>query len=89
MRTVVATCSSARTGAPPTCERQLPEHGVTLSPDLAVLSSNGDKPLMLDPHLYGQDVDLDATLKLDGWASHTGGTHGDALPRHWVAASGW
>lgn len=45
----------------------LPEHGVSLSPDFAVIG-NADKPLML-VHAYGPDVDLDASLKLDGWAS--------------------
>ena len=45
----------------------LPEHGVSLSPDFAVVG-NDDKPLML-VHAYGPDVDLDATSKLDGWAS--------------------
>lgn len=45
----------------------LPEHGVSLSPDFAVVG-NGDQPLML-VHAYSQDVDLDATQKLDGWAS--------------------
>ena len=44
----------------------LPEHGVNLSPDFAVVG-NDDKPLML-VHAYGPDVDLDATSKLDGWA---------------------
>ncbi|SBP89276.1 Eco57I restriction-modification methylase domain-containing protein [Thiomonas delicata] len=47
----------------------LPEHGVTLVPDLAVIDEQrGNRPLMLI-HTYGQDVDLDATLKLDGWAA--------------------
>lgn len=45
----------------------LPEHGVSLSPDFAVVG-NDDKPLML-VHAYRPDVDLDATSKLDGWAS--------------------
>ncbi len=45
----------------------LPEHGVSLSPDFAVVG-NDDKPLML-VHAYGPDVDLDATQRLDGWAS--------------------
>ncbi len=45
----------------------LPEHGVSLSPDFAIVG-NGDAPLML-VHAYGQDVDLDATQRLDGWAS--------------------
>jgi hypothetical protein len=46
----------------------LPEHGVSLSADFAVVG-NGDQPLML-VHAYGPDVDLDATSKLDGWASN-------------------
>jgi hypothetical protein len=47
----------------------LPEHGVTLSPDLAVIDEQrANKPLMLI-QTYGQDVDLDATLKRDGWAA--------------------
>ena len=47
----------------------LPEHGVTLSPDLAVIDEQrANKPLMLI-HTYGKDVDLDATLKSDGWAA--------------------
>ena len=45
----------------------LPEHGVSLSPDFAVVG-NGDAPLML-VHAYAQGVDLDATRKLDSWAS--------------------
>lgn len=45
----------------------LPEHGVSLSPDFAVVG-NGDAPLML-VQAYAPDVDLDATRKLDGWAS--------------------
>ena len=47
----------------------LPEHGVTLSPDLAVIDEQrANKPLLLI-QTYAQDVDLDATLKLDGWAA--------------------
>lgn len=45
----------------------LPEHGISLSPDFAVVG-NGDAPLML-VHAYGPAVDLNATQKLDGWAS--------------------
>ncbi|NJC00213.1 hypothetical protein GGR63_000100 [Xanthomonas sp. 3272] len=45
----------------------LPEHAFSLSPDFAVVG-NGDTPLML-VHVYSQDVDLNATQKLDGWAS--------------------
>ena len=45
----------------------LPERGVSLSPDFAVVG-NGDAPLML-VHAYASDVDLDATRTLDGWVS--------------------
>lgn len=47
----------------------LPEHGVTLSPDLAVIDEQrANKPLLLIQS-YAQAVDLDATLKQDGWAA--------------------
>ena len=47
----------------------LPEHGVTLSPDLAVVDEQrANKPLLLI-QTYSQDVNLDATLKQDGWAA--------------------
>ncbi|AOL02466.1 Eco57I restriction-modification methylase domain-containing protein [Burkholderia contaminans] len=44
----------------------LPEHGVRLSPDFAVIGGD-DRPLML-VHVYEQDVGLDA-YELDGWVS--------------------
>ncbi|WP_339331981.1 Eco57I restriction-modification methylase domain-containing protein [Aeromonas caviae] len=47
----------------------LPDHGVALSPDQAVVDEQrANKPMMLI-HTYAQDVDLDATQKLDGWAA--------------------
>ncbi|WP_200881821.1 Eco57I restriction-modification methylase domain-containing protein [Nitrincola sp. A-D6] len=47
----------------------LPEHGVTLSPDLAVVDEQrANKPLLLI-QTYAQHIDLDATLKQDGWAA--------------------
>ena len=47
----------------------LPEHGVTLSPNLAVTDEQrANKPLLLI-QTYAQDVDLDSTLKQDGWAA--------------------
>ncbi len=50
-------------------QASLPEHGVTLSPDLAVIDEQrANKPLLLI-QTYVQDVDLDATLKQDGWAA--------------------
>ncbi|WP_197089041.1 MULTISPECIES: Eco57I restriction-modification methylase domain-containing protein [Pseudomonas fluorescens group] len=50
-------------------QASLPEHGVTLSPDFAVIDEQrANKPLLLI-QTYVQDVDLDATLKQDGWAA--------------------
>ena len=47
----------------------LPEHGVTLSPDLAVIDEQrANKPLLLIQS-YGQGVELDATLKLNDWVA--------------------
>ncbi len=47
----------------------LPEHGVTLAPDLAVIDEQrASKPLLLI-QTYAQDIDLDATLKQNGWAA--------------------
>ncbi|MFD2237834.1 Eco57I restriction-modification methylase domain-containing protein [Aureimonas populi] len=46
----------------------LPEHGVTVAPDLAVVNpTNGDEPLLLI-HIYDPDTDLDATHRFDGLA---------------------
>ena len=50
-------------------QASLPEHGVTLSPALAVVDEQRvNKPLLLI-QVYAQDVDLDANLKQDGWAA--------------------
>ena len=50
-------------------QASLPEHGVTLSPDLAVVDEQRvNKPLLL-LQIYPYDADLDATLKQDGWAA--------------------
>ncbi|WP_296508441.1 type IIL restriction-modification enzyme MmeI [Rhodoferax sp.] len=50
-------------------QANLPEHGVTLSPALAVVDEQrSNKPLLLI-QTYAQDVDLDTTLKQDGWAA--------------------
>lgn len=47
----------------------LPEHGATLSPDLAVIDEQrANKPLLLIQS-YAQEADLNATLKQDGWAA--------------------
>ena len=45
----------------------LPEHGVTLTPDLAVVDEQrASKPLLLI-QTYEQDIDLSVPLKRDGW----------------------
>lgn len=47
----------------------LSQHGVTLSPDFAVIDEqHANKPLLL-VQTYAHDTDLDATLKQDGWAT--------------------
>lgn len=46
----------------------MPEHGVTVAPDLAVVNpTNSDEPLLLI-HVYEPDIDLDATRRFDGLA---------------------
>ena len=46
----------------------MPEHGVTVAPDLAVVNpTNSDEALLLI-HLYEPDTDLDATRRFDGLA---------------------
>lgn len=48
-------------------ESVLPDHGVAQYPDLAVVDEQrANKPLMLI-HTYTPDVDLEATMKRDGW----------------------
>jgi len=46
---------------------ELPEHGVRLSPEFAVVADGG-RPLMLI-QTHGPQVDLDTTQRMDGWAS--------------------
>lgn len=47
----------------------LPEHGVTVAPDLAVVNpTQGDEPLLL-VHVYEPDTDLDATRRFNGLAT--------------------
>lgn len=46
----------------------LPEHGVKVAPDLAIVNpTNSDDPLLLI-QVYGPDTDLDATRRFDGLA---------------------
>jgi type I restriction-modification system DNA methylase subunit len=46
----------------------MPEHGVTVAPDLAVVNpTNSDEPLLLI-HVYEPDTDLDVTRRFDGLA---------------------
>jgi type I restriction-modification system DNA methylase subunit len=47
----------------------IPEHGVTLRPDFAVVDEqNSDRPLMLI-QVFSHDVNLDEPVKGDGWAT--------------------
>lgn len=47
----------------------MPEHGVTIAPDMAVVNpTNGDVPLLL-LHVYEPDTDLDATRRVEGLAT--------------------
>jgi len=45
----------------------LSEHGVSLSPEFAVVPDGGKPLLLIQTH--GPEVDLEATQRLDGWAS--------------------
>jgi hypothetical protein len=46
----------------------IPEHGVTVAPELAVVNpTNSDEPFLLI-HVYEPDIDLDATRRFDGLA---------------------
>jgi hypothetical protein len=47
----------------------LHEHGVTLSPHLAVVDAQRSNKALMLIQTYAQDVDLDVTLKQDGWAA--------------------
>lgn len=50
----------------------LPEHGVTIAPDLAIVNpTQGDAPLLL-VQLYDPDTDLDSTRNYDGLATTPG-----------------
>jgi hypothetical protein len=47
----------------------LPEHAITLAPDMAVVDElRANQPLLLI-QVFTQDTDLDATRKFDGWAA--------------------
>jgi hypothetical protein len=51
----------------------LPEHDVTITPDLAIINpTQGDAPLLL-VQLYDPDTDLDATWNCNGLATTPGG----------------
>ena len=47
----------------------MPEHGVTVAPDMAIVNpTNGDEPLLLVGSLFTADTDLDATRRVEGLA---------------------
>lgn len=55
-------------GLPSRLTVSMPEHGVTVAPDLALVDpTNADEPLLLI-HVYEPDTDLDATRRFDGLA---------------------
>jgi hypothetical protein len=57
---------------PERLKASLPEHGVTIVPDLAIINpTQGDAPLLL-LQLYDPDADLDATRTYDGLATTPG-----------------
>lgn len=54
---------------PDTVRCELPEHGITLRPDYAVMDTRADaRPLILIA-IYGSDTSLTDTLKGDGWTA--------------------
>ncbi|MBB3929250.1 hypothetical protein GGR25_000269 [Kaistia hirudinis] len=50
----------------------LPEHGVTIAPDLAIVNPTQDDAPLLLVQLYDPDTDLDATRNYDGLATTPG-----------------
>ena len=61
-------CCARATTLPERLTVSMPEHGVTVAPDLAVVNpTNSDAPLLLI-HIYEPDTDLDATRRFDGLA---------------------
>jgi hypothetical protein len=50
----------------------LPEHGVTIAPDLAIVNPTQADALLLPVQLYDPDTDLDATRNYDGLATTPG-----------------
>ena len=57
---------------PERLKASLPEHGVTIVPDLAIVNpTQGDAPLLL-LQIYDPDADLDATRNYDGLATTPG-----------------
>ena len=47
----------------------LPEHGITLAPDMAVIDEQQSNKALLLIHTYPAETDLEATSKMDGWAA--------------------
>lgn len=47
----------------------LPEHGITLAPDMAVIDEQQSNKALLLIHIYPAETDLEATSKMDGWAA--------------------
>lgn len=47
----------------------LPEHGVTIAPDFAVVDSSQSCQALMLIQMYEANVDLDEAFKLDGWSA--------------------
>lgn len=56
-------------GLPKSLRVALPEHGITLAPDMAVIDEQQSNKALLLIHTYPAETDLEATSKMDGWAA--------------------
>ena len=52
----------------------IPEHGISLCPDYAVMDGQADSQPLILITVYGPDVSLAEPLKGDGWAANPGRT---------------
>ncbi len=63
---------------PPTATVSLPEHGTTITPDIALVDPSHDGALLTIVHVFPPDTDLSASMKFDGLAC----TPGDRMVLH-------
>lgn len=55
---------------PETLIHLVPEHGITLRPDFAIVDDQKDDLPLLLIHIYPPDITLDKPIKGDGWATN-------------------